>query len=123
MTALIVRISRYAKGRRPGFLIVPQNSPELRHQPGYPAAIDGIGMEELYYQATDQRCTADYCAENLADTRALRRDGKFVLAVDYATRPADVRAACARYAAERFAGTVTVLDLDRTSTPCPGHGR
>jgi cysteinyl-tRNA synthetase len=119
MTALIVRISRYAKARHPGFLIVPQNSPELRHQPGYTQAIDGIGMEELFYQATDRRCTQDYCAENLADTRALRAAGKFVLSVDYATRPADVRAACAHYAAERFAGTVTVLDLDRTSLPCP----
>lgn len=122
MTALIVRISRYAKGRRPGFLIVPQNSPELRHQPGYTPAIDGIGMEELFFEATDRRCTQDYCAENLAETRALRAAGKFVLSVDYATRPADVHAACARYAAERFAGTVTVLDLDRTSTPCPGRG-
>ena len=122
MAALIARISRYAKDGRPGFLIVPQNSPELRHQPGYPAAIDGIGMEELFYQATGERCARDYCAENLAETRALRAAGKFVLGVDYATRPADVRAACARYRQEGFAGTVTVLDLDRTSPPCPGHG-
>lgn len=122
MTALIVRISRYAKARHPGFLIVPQNSPELRHRPGYTEAIDGIGMEELFYEATDERCTRDYCAENLADTRALRAAGKLVLGVDYATRPADVRAACARYGSERFAGTVTVLDLDRTSPPCPGRG-
>jgi cysteinyl-tRNA synthetase len=119
MAALIARISRYAKSRHPGFLIVPQNSPELRHQPGYTAAVDGIGMEELFFQATDERCTEDYCAENLAETRALRDAGKFVLSVDYATRPADVRAACGRYRAERFAGTVTVLDLDRTSPPCP----
>jgi cysteinyl-tRNA synthetase, unknown class len=122
MTDLIVRISRYAKQHRPGFLIVPQNSPELRHQSGYTKAIDGIGMEELFYEATDERCTEDYCAENLAETRALRADGKFVLSVDYATRPADVRAACAHYGTERFAGTVTVLDLDRTSPPCPGRG-
>lgn len=119
MAALIVRISEYAKARRPGFLIVPQNSPELRHQPGYTAAVDGIGMEELFFQATDQRCAEDFCAENLAETRALRDAGKFVLGVDYATRPADVRAACGRYAAEHFAGTVTVLGLDRVSPPCP----
>jgi cysteinyl-tRNA synthetase len=119
MAGLIVKISQYAKARRPGFLIVPQNSPELRHQPGYTVAVDGIGMEELFFQATDERCTEDYCAENLADTRALRDAGKFVLSVDYATRPADVRAACGRYQTERFAGTVTVLDLDRTSPPCP----
>jgi cysteinyl-tRNA synthetase len=119
MAALIARISTYAKARNPGFLIVPQNSPELRHQPGYTAAVDGIGMEELFFRATDQRCTEDFCAENLAETRALRDAGKFVLSVDYATRPADVRAACASYRAERFTGTVTVLDLDRTSPPCP----
>jgi cysteinyl-tRNA synthetase len=119
MAALIARISRYAKARHPGLLIVPQNSPELRHQPGYTAAIDGIGMEELFFQATDERCTEDFCAENLAETRALRDAGKFVLSVDYATRAADVRAACSHYRAERFAGTVTVLDLDRTSPPCP----
>jgi cysteinyl-tRNA synthetase len=123
MTALIVRISRYAKAHHPGLLIVPQNSPELRHRAGYTAAIDGIGMEELFFEATDQRCTQDYCAENLAETRALRAAGKFVLGVDYATRPADVRAACARYAAEGFAGTVAVRDLDRTSPPCRGRGR
>ena len=119
MADLIVRISRYAKARRPGFLIVPQNSPELRHRTGYTAAIDGIGMEELFFQATDERCAEDFCAENLAETRALRDAGKFVLGVDYATRPADVAAACARYRKEHFAGTVTVLDLDRTSPPCP----
>ncbi|GIE95495.1 endo alpha-1,4 polygalactosaminidase [Paractinoplanes rishiriensis] len=119
MAALIVRISDYAKARKAGFLIVPQNSPELRHQPGYTKAVDGIGMEELFYQATDQKCTADYCAENLAETRALRKAGKFVLSVDYASRPGLVSAACGRYQAEGFAGTVTVLDLDRTSPPCP----
>ncbi|WP_184949901.1 endo alpha-1,4 polygalactosaminidase [Paractinoplanes abujensis] len=119
MARLVARISAYGKGRVPGFLIVPQNSPELRHQPGYTAAIDGIGMEELFFKATDERCTEDWCAENLADTRALRDAGKFVLSVDYATKADDVRAACEYYAAERFTGTVTVLELDRPAQPCP----
>jgi cysteinyl-tRNA synthetase len=118
MAALITRISAYAKARRPGFLIVPQNSPELRRFDGYTAAIDGIAMEELFFLATDEPCTQDWCAENLADTRALRDAGKFVLSVDYATRPADIRSACGRYRTERFAGTVTVLELDRLTPPC-----
>ena len=122
MVDLIARISRYAKARNPGFLIVPQNSPELRHQPGYLTAIDGIGMEELFFRATDQRCAADFCAENLAETRALRDAGKFVLSVDYATRADDVQAACTRYRTEHFAGTVTVLNLDRPGPPCPCPG-
>lgn len=119
MADLIVRISRYAKGTDPHFLIFPQNSPELRDQPGFTGAIDGIGVEELFYQATDRPCTEDYCAENLADIRALRAAGKTVLAVDYASRSDHVADACARYRAEGFAGYVTTVDLDRTEPPCP----
>jgi cysteinyl-tRNA synthetase len=119
MVRLIQRISRYAKARQPGFWVVPQNSPELRHYPGYTAAIDGIGVEELFYLATDRPCREAFCAENLADVRALRRAGKFVLAVDYARRAENIRQACARYATEGFAGYVTTVDLDRISPPCP----
>lgn len=118
MVNLIVRISQYAKARDPGMLIVPQNSPELRHYSGYTNAIDGIGMEELFYQATDKPCTESWCAGNLNDTRALRAAGKFVLAVDYATRPDNVRAACAEYARNGFIGYVTTVDLDLISLPC-----
>jgi cysteinyl-tRNA synthetase len=118
MADLIVRISTYAKQKQPGFWVFPQNSPELRHQPGYVGAIDGIGMEELFYEATDQPCTADYCSENLANTRALRDAGKLVLAVDYATGPDNIRAACERYRREGFAGYVTVRDLDQITAPC-----
>jgi cysteinyl-tRNA synthetase len=124
MVDLIARISAYAKSRRGDMLIVPQNSPELRAYPGYLDAIDGIGMEELFFRApdatdaTDQPCRQDFCAENLANARALRDAGKFVLAVDYATRPENVRAACGRYRDERFAGYVGVRDLDRISPPC-----
>jgi cysteinyl-tRNA synthetase len=119
MSDLIVRISRYAKQKHPGFWIFPQNSPELRAQPGYVEAIDGIGMEELFYEATDQPCNEDYCTENLDNTRALRDAGKLVLAVDYATDPGNIRKACDRYRNERFAGYVTVRDLDRITSPCP----
>jgi cysteinyl-tRNA synthetase len=118
MVDLIVRISRYAKSSQPNLLVVPQNSPELRTLPGYASAIDGIGMEELFFQATDQPCTGSHCAENLGDTRALRKAGKLVLAVDYATRTGNVRAACAGYRQEGFAGYVTTRDLDRISPPC-----
>jgi cysteinyl-tRNA synthetase len=119
MVNLIMKMSAYAKGVRPGFWIVPQNSPELREYSGYTQAIDGIGMEELFFLNTDVPCTQDYCAENLANTRALRDAGKFVLAVDYAKKPANIAAACARYKQERFIGYVTNLELDRISPPCP----
>jgi cysteinyl-tRNA synthetase, unknown class len=118
MADLIIRISSYARGRRPGFLIVPQNSPELRHFSGYTQAIDGIGMEELFFRATDLPCDEDWCAENLAEALALRRQGKPVLATDYAERAANVRAACVLYRTNGFAGNVTVPALDRISPPC-----
>ncbi|MFE3449880.1 endo alpha-1,4 polygalactosaminidase [Nonomuraea sp. NPDC059194] len=120
MTDLIVRISAYAKAARPGFLIVPQNSPELRHHPGYVGAIDGIGMEELFFIATDTKCAEDWCAENLAGAAALRARGKAVLATDYATTPANRRAACQAYRRHGFAGNVTTVDLDVVSPPCEG---
>jgi cysteinyl-tRNA synthetase len=118
MTALIVRASGYAKQRRPGFLIVPQNSPELRHQPGYLSAVDGIGMEDLFFRAHDEPCDEDWCRENLADVRALKRAGKFVLAVDYAKRPESIEQACAHYREEGFAGYVTTVELNRIARPC-----
>lgn len=118
MADLVIRMSRYAKERDPGFLVVPQNSPELRAQAGYVQAIDGIGVEELYFLATDEPCTEDYCGENLDNVRALRALGKIVLAVDYADDANNVRSACEQYRAERFAGYVAPLELNRILPPC-----
>ncbi|MEV0677722.1 endo alpha-1,4 polygalactosaminidase [Actinosynnema sp. NPDC050436] len=118
MVDLIVRISEYAKRANPAFRVFPQNSPELLEYPGYLAAVDGIGVEELFFQATDKPCSADYCGTNLAATRTLRKAGKTVLAVDYATDPGNVAAACRRYREEGFEGYVTVRALDRISAPC-----
>jgi cysteinyl-tRNA synthetase len=124
MVELMVRISRYAKATRPGFWVIPQNSPELAGYPDYRTAIDGIGIEELFFRATDTKsdlpCTARWCVENLAAVRELRDAGKLVLAVDHAGQPGNIRAACHRYRQERFAGYVTVRALDRIRPPCEG---
>ena len=114
-----VRISRYAKAQRPGLLVYPQNSPELRAYDGYTGAIDGIGMEDLFYRPSGDPCAESWCEENLGNVRALLAAGKQVLAVDYASRGEDVRAACARYRQEGFGGYVTSRALDRVSPPCP----
>jgi cysteinyl-tRNA synthetase len=119
MADLVIRMSRYAKSRHPGFLIVPLNSPELREQSGYVDAIDGIGVESLFYLPTDRPCDMDYCPVNLGNVRALRAAGKFVLAVDYAAAPDRVQAACGEYRREGFAGYVGPLELNRIAPPCP----
>jgi cysteinyl-tRNA synthetase len=123
MVDLIVRISEYAKDQDPGFLVFPQNSPELRRYPGYVDAIDGLGVEELFFAAdddtSDQPCEQDWCAENLADVEALRDEGKVILAVDYAEEPGNIADACDRYDEEGFAGYVTDRALDTITPPCP----
>lgn len=118
MVDLIGRISEYAKAQRPGFWVVPQNSPELRHIPGYVDAIDAIGMEELFFLATDKPCAEEWCAENLKNARALRDAGKIVIAIDYASQPENIAEACRRYREEGFVGYVTVLALDTVVRPC-----
>jgi cysteinyl-tRNA synthetase, unknown class len=119
MAQLVGRIDRHAAERRPGFLVVPQNSPELRRHDGFLDSVDGIAMEELFYRAHDRPCTREWCAENLAHTRAIQDAGRFVLAVDYAKDALNVRATCAAYERESFAGYVTVRALDRVRPACP----
>lgn len=118
MVNLIVRISQFAKQQKPGFWVFPQNSPELRRYPGYTAAIDGIGMEELFFLAHDKPCNLDYCPENLAQTRTLHQAGKIVLAVDYAKRPGNIQSACQSARKEGFVPYVTVVELNRILPPC-----
>lgn len=123
MVELIVRISQYGRARDPDFLVIPQNSPELREHPGYLEAVDGVGVEGLFFTAdedtSDQPCIHDWCRQDLADVRALRDANKAILAVDYASEPANVAVACKRYRDEGFAGYVTVRNLDTIKPPCP----
>jgi cysteinyl-tRNA synthetase len=120
MVDLIMRISAYGKGIRPGFWVFPLNSPELQRYPGYTDSIDGIAIESLFFRPTDDPCSEqDYCLANLQATRELRAAGKAVLAIDYATRPENIAEACRRYREEDFAGYVTIHSLDTLSPPCP----
>lgn len=119
MVGLIVRISRYAKAADPGFLVFPNNSPELQHHPGYTQAIDGIGMESMFFVPTDIPCSQPYCKTNLDAARALRKAGKVVLAIDYANKPQNIAAACRRYREEHFIGYVGPEVLDTIRPACP----
>ncbi len=118
MVDQIIHISEYAKAQSPGFRIFPQNSPELRHYEGYTEAIDGLGVEDLFFRDADIPCTEDWCAENLANVRALKEAGKVILAVDYANKAENRSYACERYAQYGFAGYVSVVELDRIMSPC-----
>ncbi|GAA2300965.1 endo alpha-1,4 polygalactosaminidase [Glycomyces scopariae] len=115
MADLVIAADEYAADR---LAILPQNSPELIDQDGYLDAIDGIGIEELWFLNADTPCDEDWCAENLDNTRAIHDAGKLVLAVDYAADPANKAAACAHYAEEGFTGAVAGVDLDTVYEPC-----
>jgi cysteinyl-tRNA synthetase len=119
MVSLIARISKYAKAADPAFLVFPNNSPELQHFPGYTKAIDGLGMESLFFLPTDIPCTDPYCGTNLEAARALRKAGKPVLAIDYANKPENIAAACGRYRQEHFIGYVAPESLSTIWPECP----
>jgi len=112
MVDLIVAVSAYAKSHNPGFKIVPQNAPELYLWPGYLEAMDGLGMEELHFLATDEPCAADWCAANRAAALAVRAAGKLILTVDYATQPQNIRDAYTQSRADGFVPYVTTVELD-----------
>lgn len=112
MVDLIARTSSYAKVRNPAFKIVPQNAPELRAWAGYLPAIDGLGIEELYYLATDEPCAYNWCAENRAEAAAIAGAGKLVLTVDYADQATHIADAYTRSLAAGFVPYVTVRALD-----------
>jgi cysteinyl-tRNA synthetase len=118
MVALIGRLSAYAKAIAPGFLVFPQNSPELRRVPGYLEAVDGIGVESLFFRPSDQPCDLAFCAEDLDEARAIRRAGRTVLAIDYAVVPENVARACRHHREEGFLGYVTTPALDSIRPPC-----
>lgn len=124
MTALIERTSEYAKAIDPDFKIVPQNSPELgvagylsgsynqNDADTYLAAVDGIGMEELYYLATDNPCNQGWCQENRDNADIVGADGNLVLTVDYANQYSNVEDAYMRSRAAGFVPYASVRSLD-----------
>lgn len=127
MVGLIARISDYAKCRNPDFRIVPQNCPELftrtyrdpRTNGKYIHAIDGIGLESVFYLAHDKPADKDWCEENRRNALAIRKAGKLVLGVDYARKPASITHARAQQQAMGFVPYVSIRNLDRISQ---GHG-
>lgn len=123
MVDLIARISAYAKGINPEFKIVPQNCPELytwsawtpRPNKKYIEAIDGIGIESVFYLAHDKPANKAWCEGNRQNALAIGKAGKLVLGIDYAKKPAIIANAYAKQRALGFIPFVSVEALDRIS--------
>jgi cysteinyl-tRNA synthetase len=121
MVNLIVRISKYAKSRNPEFKIVPQNCPELftwsywepKPNQRYIQAIDGIGIESVFYLPHDKPAEKKWCRENRDNALAIRKAGKLVLGVDYAKKRETISTAYKKQRELGFVPYVSVIALDR----------
>ena len=119
MVELVRAISAYAKARVPGFLIVPQNAPELGQRAEYLGAVDGVAQEGLYYGFDEEGQATDPAVTERLETHLDRfvEAKKLVLVVDYASSLAQARDARRRAWARGYASTVTSVDLDGPPLP------
>jgi len=123
MAALIIRVAEYAEKRKPGYKIFPQNCPELfsgdvldgELKKAYRKAIDGIGLESVFFMAMDKPAEADWCAEYRAAAAEIAKAGKIVLGVDYCVKPENVAESRKKMRKLGFVPFESVEELDR----CP----
>lgn len=127
MVDLIARISHYAKEKKKGFKIVPQNCPELytwsywdgKPNEKYIQAIDGFALESVFYLPHDKPANKMWCKENRANAIAIKKAGKLVLGVDYAKRSKSVNDAYQKQRKIGFVPYVSVVELDRVKVFAP----
>jgi cysteinyl-tRNA synthetase len=90
MVEFILGITSYARGKRPGFAVFPQNAEELGLEyPAYLGEMTGIGIEDLYY-SDHEPVPAAWTREREAALRVWKDAGKLVLTIDYTSRPEQI---------------------------------
>ncbi len=85
MIDLIVYLSRYARERSPGFLVVPQNGERILDFDRGGAllgAVSGWGIEDLFYWETEPT-DPEWRAGRIPYLEMLRGAGRFILVTDY----------------------------------------
>ncbi|MBI4617367.1 MAG: endo alpha-1,4 polygalactosaminidase [Planctomycetes bacterium] len=100
MIALIEQIRAAGLKRRPGFLVFPQNADFLpddaqddRRREAYFAAIDGIGIEDVFFRDGDspgEDAPFRPDEERLTALSGFVKRGKRVLSIEYPTRRAEI---------------------------------
>jgi cysteinyl-tRNA synthetase len=123
MVDLVTEISRHAKSRRPGALVVVQNGEELLGHEDYRRAIDGIAKEDLFYgvDGPERRNSDDQIAASLENLAKAKSAGRPVFVVEYLRDPENRRDAAARARAAGF--PVLFADRDLNRAPEPGTTR
>jgi cysteinyl-tRNA synthetase len=116
MVDFIMTFTDYARQRRPGFGVFPQNAEELGLMfPDYLAAMTGIGIEDLYYgyPRDHEASPADWTANREDILRQWVEARNLVLIVDYTSRPEQIEDAYLRARANGFVPYVADRSLGR----------
>jgi cysteinyl-tRNA synthetase, unknown class len=118
MIDLVIAIARYGRARSPlreDWGVFPQNAEELGSHAEYLAVVTGIGIEELYYQATNVRVPENerLYREGIVDRFKQAPHGGLILTVDYTNRIAQIDEAYARAASKGYTEYATNVQLDR----------
>ena len=85
MERFVAVLSAYAKTRKPGFLVVPQNGEELLRFKNYRRVIDGVAKEDLFYgiNGDGRKNAARQVARSLDDLQQAAHGGLPVFVVEY----------------------------------------
>jgi cysteinyl-tRNA synthetase len=116
MVQFIMDLAQYARQRHPGFGVFPQNGEELGILfPDYIDAVDGIGVEDLYYGYPRDHgpSPAGWTAARENDLDQWVAAGKLVMTIDYTARPEQIADAYSRSRARGYVPYVTDRSLGR----------
>jgi cysteinyl-tRNA synthetase, unknown class len=85
MVDFVSGLASYAKTRRPGFMVVPQNGEELLADGRYRAAIDGVAKEDLFFGVTGETIAnaPDETRHTIALLNRAKADGRPVFVIEY----------------------------------------
>lgn len=108
MRSLVIDLSRYAKERHPGFLLLPLNAEELvRDLPrssapheGYLSAIDGVFVESLHFAPVDRPRDPAGSRRRLELLYAAKKRDLPLFVIDYVRDPKNLATARRRAARE-----------------------
>lgn len=85
MVAWVSRIAKRTRGKHPGFLVVPQNGPQLLAKPRFRRTVSAIGVEDLFTDGNrvQPRGEVNY---RLRFLKRMRKAGKPVLLIEYGSK-------------------------------------
>ncbi len=116
MADFVIDLAEYARERRPGFGVFPQNAEELGIRfPDYLETVTGVGVEDLYYGYPRDHTPSppEWTAEREVILDQWVAAGKLVLTIDYSARPEQIADAYARARDRGYVPYVTDRSLGR----------